>query len=217
MAVSKVGERRTVGGQATGCVRKSTFPEPDSTVRNSSRGDVPYSKGTRRSPRSPPPLAPRRGQPGLHAPLPADAGGRCRRDRRDLHRGQRGAAAAAAVPGFRAARPAQARGPAVRTVQRPSDVGCVGLLPARHVSAVAASGHMTAGARGATSGPDRQPARRGLLVVQIGLALTLLVGSGLAVRSFKRLAAVDPDSTWWMCSRSRWRYSRATTTRQTRD
>ncbi|MCY4121452.1 MAG: ADOP family duplicated permease, partial [Acidobacteria bacterium] len=67
-----------------------------------------------------------------------------------------------------------------------------GLLPACRACALAASGHMTAGARGATSGRDRQLVRRGLVVVQIGLALTLLVGSGLAVRSFQRLAAVDP-------------------------
>ena len=67
-----------------------------------------------------------------------------------------------------------------------------GLLPAWRASAVAASGYMTAGARGATSGRDRQFVRRGLVVVQIALALTLLVGSGLAVRSFQRLAAVDP-------------------------
>ena len=32
----------------------------------------------------------------------------------------------------------------------------------------------------------------GLVVVQVALALTLLVGSGLAVRSFQKLAAVDP-------------------------
>ena len=67
-----------------------------------------------------------------------------------------------------------------------------GLLPAWRASAVAASGPMSAGARGATSGRDRQLVRRGLVVVQIALALTLLVGSGLAVRSFQRLAAVDP-------------------------
>ncbi len=67
-----------------------------------------------------------------------------------------------------------------------------GLLPALRASAVAAAGHMTAGARGATVGRERQLARRGLVVVQIALALTLLVGSGLAVRSFQKLAAVDP-------------------------
>ena len=67
-----------------------------------------------------------------------------------------------------------------------------GLLPALRAGAVAAAGHMTAGARGATSSRERQLARRGLVVVQVALALTLLVGSGLAVRSFQRLAAVDP-------------------------
>ena len=67
-----------------------------------------------------------------------------------------------------------------------------GLLPALRAGAVAAAGHMTAGARGATVGRQRQLARRGLVVAQIALALTLLVGSGLAVRSFQRLAAVDP-------------------------
>ena len=67
-----------------------------------------------------------------------------------------------------------------------------GLLPAWRACALAASGHMTAGARGATSRRDRQLVRRGLVVVQLALALTLLVGSGLAVRSFQRLAVVDP-------------------------
>ncbi len=67
-----------------------------------------------------------------------------------------------------------------------------GIVPAVRASAAAAKGHMTAGARGGTAGRERQLARRGLVVVQISLALTLLVGSGLAVRSFGRLAAVDP-------------------------
>ena len=67
-----------------------------------------------------------------------------------------------------------------------------GVLPALRASAAGAAGHMTAGARGASAGRERQFARRGLVVVQIALALTLLVGSGLAVRSFGRLAAVDP-------------------------
>ena len=67
-----------------------------------------------------------------------------------------------------------------------------GILPALRAGAVAAGGHMTARARGATVGRERQVARRGLVVLQIALALTLLVGSGLAVRSFQRLAAVDP-------------------------
>ena len=67
-----------------------------------------------------------------------------------------------------------------------------GVLPALRASAAAASGHMTSGARGASGGRERQLTRRGLVVVQIALALTMLVGSGLAVRSFGRLASVDP-------------------------
>ena len=51
---------------------------------------------------------------------------------------------------------------------------------------------MTAVARGGAGGRERQLTRRGLVVVQIALALTLLVGSGLALRSFHRLASVDP-------------------------
>lgn len=64
-----------------------------------------------------------------------------------------------------------------------------GLLPALRA---AAAGRVTAGARGAAGGRERRFARRGLVVVQIALAVTLLAGSGLAVRSFLRLAAVDP-------------------------
>ncbi|MCY4659108.1 MAG: ABC transporter permease [Acidobacteria bacterium] len=67
-----------------------------------------------------------------------------------------------------------------------------GVLPALRAGAAAASGHMTSGARGASADRERQLPRRGLVVVQIALALTLLVGSGLAMRSFGRLASVDP-------------------------
>ena len=68
----------------------------------------------------------------------------------------------------------------------------LGLLPACRASAVGTATNLTAGARGATDGRDRQLARRGLVVAQVSLALTLLVGAGLAVHSFQRLAAVDP-------------------------
>lgn len=67
-----------------------------------------------------------------------------------------------------------------------------GLLPAWRAGAAGTTSSLTAGARGATDGRDRQLTRRGLVVAQISLALTLLVGSGLTVRSFQRLAAVDP-------------------------
>ena len=67
-----------------------------------------------------------------------------------------------------------------------------GVLPAWRAGAAAGGGRLTSGARGASAGRERQFARRGLVVVQIALALTLLAGSGLAVRSFQKLAAVDP-------------------------
>ncbi len=68
-----------------------------------------------------------------------------------------------------------------------------GLLPALRVGSlkrmVAA---LRDGGRGSTSGRDRNRARSGLVVMQVALALVLLVGSGLMVRSFQRLRAVDP-------------------------
>jgi len=67
-----------------------------------------------------------------------------------------------------------------------------GLLPALRAAGITASAALREGARGASLGRDRHLARRGLVVAQIALALTMLVGSGLAVRSFQRLAAVDP-------------------------
>ena len=67
-----------------------------------------------------------------------------------------------------------------------------GLVPAWRAGGVGMTSNLTAGARGATDGRNRHLARRGLVVAQISLAVTLLVGSGLAVHSFQRLAAVDP-------------------------
>ena len=48
------------------------------------------------------------------------------------------------------------------------------------------------GARAATAGRGWRRARRGLVAAQTALALTLVVGSGLAVRSFQKLTRVDP-------------------------
>ena len=67
-----------------------------------------------------------------------------------------------------------------------------GLLPAWRAARIPTSASLGAGARGGSAARDRHVARRGLVVAQIALALTLLVGSGLAARSFQRLAAVDP-------------------------
>jgi predicted permease len=48
------------------------------------------------------------------------------------------------------------------------------------------------GGRGSTVGRARFRARNALMATQVALALVLLVGSGLMVRSFLRLRAVDP-------------------------
>ncbi len=48
------------------------------------------------------------------------------------------------------------------------------------------------GSRGASQGRERHRARNGLVVAQVAMALMLLVGSGLMVRSFLALRNVDP-------------------------
>lgn len=48
------------------------------------------------------------------------------------------------------------------------------------------------GARGSTGGRDGHRLRNALVVTQMALALVLLVGSGLMVRSFQALRAMDP-------------------------
>jgi putative ABC transport system permease protein len=51
------------------------------------------------------------------------------------------------------------------------------------------------GGRGSSDGPERSRARNVLVVVQVALALVLLVGSGLMVRTFLALKAVPPGFT----------------------
>jgi putative ABC transport system permease protein len=48
------------------------------------------------------------------------------------------------------------------------------------------------GGRGGTADHRQHLVRRGLVVAEVALALTLLTGSGLLIKSFARLAAVDP-------------------------
>src|SRR5688500_5576506 len=45
--------------------------------------------------------------------------------------------------------------------------------------------------RGYTGGPERQRVRMGLIVAQIALAVVLVTGSGLMIRSFQRLRSVE--------------------------
>ncbi len=65
------------------------------------------------------------------------------------------------------------------------------MLPALRAGSIQASASL-GGGRGASAARERHLVRRVLVVAQIALALTLLVDSGLTIRSFQRLAAVDP-------------------------
>ena len=67
-----------------------------------------------------------------------------------------------------------------------------GCLPALRAAAVATTYPIAPGGRSAVGGRRRSLVRRSLVVVQIMLALTLLIGSGLTVRSYQRLVSIDP-------------------------
>ena len=67
-----------------------------------------------------------------------------------------------------------------------------GVLPALRSGSDKMLGALRDGGRGSTIGGDRHRARSVLVVAQVALALVLLVGSGLMVRSFQQLRAVDP-------------------------
>ncbi|MQA89387.1 MAG: FtsX-like permease family protein [Gemmatimonas sp.] len=67
----------------------------------------------------------------------------------------------------------------------------LGLLPVPSIIRQPAAAVLHGG-RGSTAGPARHRARRLLIVIQIALALVLLVGAGLMLRSVLRLRSVDP-------------------------
>ncbi len=70
-----------------------------------------------------------------------------------------------------------------------------GVLPALRSGSDKLMVSLRDGGRGTTIGRDRHRARNVLVVMQVALALVLLVGSGLMVRSFQALRAVDPGLT----------------------
>ncbi|HUG42084.1 MAG TPA: ABC transporter permease [Longimicrobiales bacterium] len=68
-----------------------------------------------------------------------------------------------------------------------------GLLPSFRYGRSDLSGHLKDGAgRGGTTGRERHRTRNTLVVTQVALALVLLVGSGLMIRSLMALLAVHP-------------------------
>ena len=67
-----------------------------------------------------------------------------------------------------------------------------GVLPTLQTGSAKVRAALTDGGRGSTVGRDRLRIRGLLVVTQVALALVLLIGSGLMVRSFQELRAVDP-------------------------
>lgn len=68
----------------------------------------------------------------------------------------------------------------------------VGLLPALKATSPDLSRSLKDGAAAAGSGSSKVQLRSALVVAQVALALVLLIGAGLLIRSFWRLQAVEP-------------------------
>ena len=67
-----------------------------------------------------------------------------------------------------------------------------GLAPAVHASAIDLQAVLKEGGRGSAGDRGGQGVRRMLVIAEVALALTLLTGAGLLVKSFARLVGVDP-------------------------
>jgi predicted permease len=67
-----------------------------------------------------------------------------------------------------------------------------GLAPALRYAAPRLSSTLRAGGRTMSSGRDGRQTRAGLVIAQVGLALVLLIASGLMLRTYQSLVNVDP-------------------------
>ncbi|HEU4952975.1 MAG TPA: ABC transporter permease [Gemmatimonadales bacterium] len=67
-----------------------------------------------------------------------------------------------------------------------------GLAPAMHTATPDLHGALKEGGRGTTADRGSHALRRSLVVTEVALALTLLTGAGLLLKSFARLQQVDP-------------------------
>ena len=67
-----------------------------------------------------------------------------------------------------------------------------GLFPALHATRANVSGMLKDAMRGSSGGVASRRARNTLVMVEMALAVVLLVGAGLLIRSFSKLVAVDP-------------------------
>ena len=67
-----------------------------------------------------------------------------------------------------------------------------GLMPAVYAARVTPHGNLREGGYGQTAGRSRHAARRGLVAVQVALAVVLVTGAGLSLRSFWNIVALNP-------------------------
>lgn len=67
-----------------------------------------------------------------------------------------------------------------------------GLFPALAATRINLSQHLQQGGRGSSDGPSSLRLRTGLVVTEVALSLVLLTATGLVLRSFARLQAVEP-------------------------
>jgi putative ABC transport system permease protein len=67
-----------------------------------------------------------------------------------------------------------------------------GVFPAVQAARANVSGMLKEGMRGSSGGLASRRARSGLVMAEMALAVVLLVGAGLLIRSFSKLLAVDP-------------------------
>ncbi len=67
-----------------------------------------------------------------------------------------------------------------------------GIAPALQASRSDLNDTLKDGSKGSSGGPGRARARQALLVAEVAISLTLLVGAGLMMKSLNRLRAVDP-------------------------
>ncbi|HEU4786181.1 MAG TPA: ADOP family duplicated permease, partial [Gemmatimonadaceae bacterium] len=67
-----------------------------------------------------------------------------------------------------------------------------GVLPLAHATHLAISGELREGGRGATTGRARLRWRQALVAVEVALAVVLVAGAGLMVRTVRNLLTLDP-------------------------
>src|SRR5262249_23176663 len=67
-----------------------------------------------------------------------------------------------------------------------------GVLPLMHAKHLAPAGELREGGRGATSGRARLRWRQLLVAIEIALAVVLVAGAGLMIRTVRNLLTIDP-------------------------